>query len=54
VCLWQLRAVSIPSADGKPVLLDNGVWEVAGATGSLARLGGDPARQAGDGDGAAS
>ena len=35
---WQVRAVFIPGADGKPILLDNGVWEIAGATGSLSGL----------------
>jgi hypothetical protein len=35
---WQVRAVFVRGADGKPVLLDNGFWEVAGATGELAGL----------------
>jgi len=37
---WQVRAVFVPGPDGKPVLLDNGFWEIAGATGSLAGLSG--------------
>ncbi len=37
---WQVRAVFIPGPDGKPVLLDNGFWEVAGATGGLIGLSG--------------
>lgn len=35
---WQVRAVYVPGADGKPKLLDNGFWEVAGATGKLKGL----------------
>lgn len=35
---WQVRAVFIPGADGKPKLLDNGFWEIAGAAGSLKGL----------------
>lgn len=35
---WQVRAVFVPGADGKPKLLDNGFWEVAGATGKLKGL----------------
>lgn len=30
---WQVRAVFVPGADGKPKLLDNGFWEIAGGTG---------------------
>ncbi len=37
---WQVRAVFVPGPDGKPVLLDNGFWEIAGATGSLSGLSG--------------
>ena len=37
---WQVRAVFVPGADGKPVLLDNGFWEIVSATGSLAGLSG--------------
>jgi hypothetical protein len=32
---WTVRAVFVPGADGKPVLLDQGVWEVAGGTGKF-------------------
>ncbi len=35
---WQVRAIFVPGPDGKPQLLDNGFWEIAGATGSLAGL----------------
>lgn len=35
---WQVRAVFVPGADGKPKLLDNGYWEIAGATGQLKGL----------------
>lgn len=35
---WTVRAVFVPGPDGKPQLLDNGVWEVAGASGNLAGL----------------
>lgn len=37
---WQVRAVFVPGPGGKPQLLDNGFWEIAGATGSLAGLAG--------------
>jgi len=35
---WQVRAVFVPGDDGKPKLLDNGFWEIAGATGHLKGL----------------
>ncbi len=35
---WQVSAVFVPGPDGKPKLLDNGVWQVVGATGSLKGL----------------
>lgn len=35
---WRVRAVFVPGADGKPRLLDNGFWEIAGATGKLTGL----------------
>ena len=35
---WQVRAVFVPGADGKPKLLDNGFWEVAGGTGAFKGL----------------
>jgi len=37
---WRVRAVFVPGPDGKPVLLDNGFWEIAGATGGLTGLSG--------------
>lgn len=30
---WTIRAVFVPGADGKPMLLDQGVWELVGGTG---------------------
>jgi hypothetical protein len=35
---WQVRAVFVPGADGKPQLLDNGYWEIAGGTGGFTGL----------------
>ncbi|MFN7087823.1 MAG: hypothetical protein ACK4N4_14535 [Burkholderiales bacterium] len=35
---WQVRAVFVPGADGKPKLLDNGFWEVVGGTGKFKSL----------------
>ena len=35
---WVLRGVFVRGADGKPMLLDNGVWEVVGSTGKLKGL----------------
>lgn len=35
---WQVRAVFVPGDDGKPKLLDNGFWEIVGATGQLKGL----------------
>lgn len=32
---WEVQAVFVPGADGKPRLLDNGVWRLIGGTGSL-------------------
>jgi hypothetical protein len=32
---WQVRAIFVSGDDGKPKLLDNGFWEIAGATGQL-------------------
>ena len=32
---WTVRAVFVPNPEGGMRLLDNGVWEVVGATGSL-------------------
>lgn len=35
---WLIRAVFVPGPDGKPKLLDNGVWQVVGGTGKLDSL----------------
>ncbi len=35
---WLVRAVFAPGPDGKPKLLDNGVWEVVSGTGKLKDL----------------
>ena len=35
---WAIQATFIPGADGKPKLLDNGVWQVVGGTGKLSTL----------------
>lgn len=35
---WVVRGVFVPGADGKPTLLDNGIWEVVGSTGKLKGL----------------
>ena len=35
---WTIQAVFVPGAEGKPKLLGNGVWQVVGATGKLAKL----------------
>ena len=35
---WIIHASFIPGPDGKPKLLGNGVWQVAGGTGKLANL----------------
>ncbi|HEX6979546.1 MAG TPA: hypothetical protein VF342_09610 [Alphaproteobacteria bacterium] len=35
---WTIQAVFVPGPDGKPKLLDNGVWQVVGATGKLEKL----------------
>jgi len=35
---WVVRAVFVAGTSGKPMLLDNGVWEVVGATGKLKGL----------------
>jgi len=37
---WQVRAVFVPGPEGKPMLLDNGFWEVAGGTGKFGKLSG--------------
>jgi hypothetical protein len=35
---WTIQAVFVPGPDGKPKLLDNGVWQIVGATGKLEML----------------
>ena len=38
VIQWEVQAVFVPGADGKPKLLDNGVWRFIGGTGSLEKI----------------
>lgn len=35
VIQWKVQATFVPGPDGKPKLLDNGVWHFIGGTGSL-------------------
>jgi hypothetical protein len=35
---WTIQAIFVPGPDGKPKLLDNGVWQVLSGTGKLAKL----------------
>jgi len=35
---WTIQAVFVPGPDGKPKLLDNGVWQVVAGTGKLEKL----------------
>jgi hypothetical protein len=35
---WTIQAVFIPGPDGKPVLLDHGVWQVVGGIGKFEKL----------------
>lgn len=35
---WSVQATFIPGPDGKPKLLDNGVWKFVGGTGDYARI----------------
>lgn len=35
---WQVRAIFVPGSDGKPTLLDNGFWEIAGGTGKFSGM----------------
>jgi hypothetical protein len=35
---WEVQATFIPGPDGKPKLLDNGVWRFVGGTGRLERI----------------
>lgn len=40
VVQWEVQATFVPGPDGKPRLLDNGVWRLIGGTGSGAGLAG--------------
>lgn len=35
VIQWEVWAIFVPGPDGKPKLLDNGIWRLIGGTGSL-------------------
>jgi hypothetical protein len=35
---WTIQAVFLPGPDGKPRLLDSGLWKVVGGTGKLEKL----------------
>lgn len=35
---WFIQATFVPGIDGKPKLLDNGVWQVVSGTGALEKL----------------
>lgn len=35
---WHIGAVFVPGPNGKPVLLDNGYWQIVGGTGGLKNL----------------
>ena len=35
---WVIQAVFVPGPDGRPKLLDDGVWQVVGGTGKLEKL----------------
>lgn len=35
---WQVRAIFVPGPNNKPVLNDNGFWEIAGGTGEFAGM----------------
>jgi hypothetical protein len=38
VIQWEVQATFIPGPDGKPKLLDNGVWRFIGGTGRVAGI----------------
>jgi hypothetical protein len=38
VIQWEVQATFVPGPDGKPRLLDNGVWRFIGGTGALATV----------------
>jgi hypothetical protein len=35
---WTIQAIFVPGPEGKPKLLDNGVWQVVSGTGKLEKL----------------
>lgn len=35
VIQWEVQATFVPGADGKPKLLDNGIWRLIGGSGGL-------------------
>jgi hypothetical protein len=35
---WVIQAIFVPGPDGKPKLLDNGIWQVVSGTGNLSKL----------------
>jgi len=35
---YFIQAVFVPGPDGKPKLLDDGVWQIVGGTGTLEKL----------------
>ncbi len=35
---WTIQAIFVPGPDGKPKLLDNGVWQIVSGTGRLDKL----------------
>jgi len=35
---WMIQATFVPGPDGKPKLLDNGVWQIVSGTGKLDKL----------------
>jgi hypothetical protein len=35
VIQWEVQATFIPGSDGKPKLLDNGVWQLIGGSGAF-------------------
>lgn len=35
VIQWEVQATFVPGPDGKPKLLDNGIWRLIGGTGTL-------------------
>lgn len=38
VIQWEVQATFVPGPDGKPVLLDNGIWRFIGGTGSMEQI----------------